>query len=256
MFDSAYQSRRRFIANLVVAGSTLAVAELGAQTRTESKSLEKTRVTISVEGKAALSYLPLTIAQQLGYFTVEGLDVQVNDFVEAGGAAQALTNGTADVCSGTFDRTLQFSSASAPLLKGQLPKAFVLQGRTPQLAFGVSARNLPLASMSELRSKKLGVTALDSTSAVMVKLLLSRVGLTAQDVSLVPVGSSAAALNALRSGQIDAICNVDPVMTVLEQKGEIKVTHDTRSLKGATDLFGALVPSACLYAPADRKSVV
>lgn len=235
-------SRRHFAANLVAAGSALAVPSIYPQARVDSKALEKTKVTLSVDGKSALSYLPLTMALQLGYFNAEGLDVQVNDLGDAASATQALMNGTADVCSGSFDRTLQSPA------KNQVLKAFVLQGRTPQLAFGVSTRLMPYAGMTYLRSKKLGVTALDSTSSLMVKLLLQREGLGAHDVDWVAVGSSAGALTALRSGQIDAVCNIDPLMTIFEQKGDVKIIHDTRSLKGATELFGGLVPSACLYA--------
>lgn len=245
MSSFAPLTRRRFAANLALAGWVLALPASYAQSKGESKPLEKTKLTISVDGKSALGYLPLTMAQQLGYFSAEGLEVQINDLVDAASATQALISGTADVCSGAFDRTLPFPSKSQPF------KAFVLQGRTPQLAFGVSTRNLPYQGMAEFRAKKIGVTALDSTSTVMVKLLLQREGLSAQDVGWVTVGSSAAALNALRSGQIDAICNSDPVMTILEQKGDVKIIHDARSLRGTSELFGGLVPSACLYAPSE-----
>ena len=238
-------SRRLFAAHLALAGSVLDLPASHAQSRSDAKPLEKSKLTISVDNKSALSYLPLTIAQQLGYFSAEGLEMQIIDLVDAASATQALMNGTADVCSGAFDRTLQLPS------KSQLFKAFVLQGRTPQLAFGVSTRHLPYLGMAELRSKKIGVTSLDSTAAVMVKLLLQREGLTAQDVSWASVGSSAGALAALRSGQIDAICNNDPVMTILEQKGDVKILHDARSLRGTSELFGGLVPSACLYAPTE-----
>ena len=46
-------------------------------------ALEKKDVHISVGGKAGLYYLPLTIAEQKGYFKDEGLNVKVSDF--AGG---------------------------------------------------------------------------------------------------------------------------------------------------------------------------
>jgi NitT/TauT family transport system substrate-binding protein len=236
-------SRRGFAVQLAIAGSVLVASELAAQTKADAKSSEKARVIISVDGKSSLAYLPLTIAQQLGYFSDEGLDVQINDLPDATSASQALINGTADVCSGAFDRTLQSPSRS------QIFKAFVLQGRTPQLAFGVSSRSLPYGRMAELKSKKLGVTALDSMSTVMIKLLLQRDGVNIQEVGFVPVGTAAGAVNALRSGQIDALCNTDPLMTVLEQKGDIKVIHDARSLKGTSELFGGVIPSACLYAP-------
>lgn len=237
--------RRRFTAGLAVAGSLLAAPTLFAQTKTEFKFLEKTKLTLSVDGKSALGYLPLTIAGQLSYFSVEGLDVQINDFADAGGATQALINGSADVCVGCFDRTMN------PHLKNHKFKAFVLLGRTPQLAFGGSTRSLAPLQMSELKSKKIGVTALDSTSTVMVKMLLQRAGVSPSEVNFVSVGASIAALNALRSGQIDALCNSEPVMTILEQKGDVKIIHDARTLNGTLALFGSMVPSACLYASAE-----
>jgi len=41
------------------------------------------------------------------------------------------------------------------------------------------------------------------------------------------------------------------VMTMLEQKGEVRIIQDTRTLKGTLDLFGGSMPSACLYAASD-----
>ena len=238
-------SRRLFTAAVAAGGSALAAPALFAQPKSDFKFLEKTKLTLSVDGKSALGYLPLTIAEQLSYFSVEGLDVQINDFADAGAATQAIINGSADVCAGCFDRTMNLHS------KNHKFKAFVLLGRTPQLAFGGSTRSPALMRMSELRSKKLGVTALDSTSVVMIKLLLQRAGLDAQELDFVPVGTSMSALNALRSGQIDALCNSEPAMTILEQKGDIKIIHDARTLNGTLALFGGLVPSACLYASAE-----
>jgi NitT/TauT family transport system substrate-binding protein len=43
--------------------------------------------------------------------------------------------------------------------------------------------------------------------------------------------------------------NVDPVMTMLEQKGEIRIIADTRTLKGTVEVFGGAMPAGCLYAP-------
>jgi NitT/TauT family transport system substrate-binding protein len=65
------------------------------------------------------------------------------------------------------------------------------------------------------------------------------------------VGVAAGALTALRSGQIDAISNTDPVMTMLEQKGDVKIISDTRTLKGTQQVFGGTMPAACLYASSE-----
>ena len=86
---------------------------------------------------------------------------------------------------------------------------------------------------------------------MVANLVLSRGGLKASDVSYIGVGVAAGALTALRSGQIDAISNTDPVMTMLEQKGDVKIISDTRTLKGTQDVFGGPMPAACLYAPTE-----
>jgi NitT/TauT family transport system substrate-binding protein len=129
-------------------------------------------------------------------------------------------------------------------------QSFVLQGRAPQIAFGVSSKNMPsYKSVADLKGKKIGVSAPGSSTNMMANLMLSRVGLKASDVRFIGVGTSVGALVALRSGQIDAICNIDPVMTMLEQKGDVKIIADTRTLKGTIEVFGGPMPAACLYAP-------
>ena len=234
-------SRRNFASLALLAGSALALPVVHAQAKPE-----KPRLIIAVDGKQALSYLPLTVADQLGFFRAEGVDVQISDFADAAAASQAMLSGLADVCSGAFERTLLMQA------KSRMFKAFVLQGMTPQIAFGTSTRSLPnYAAIAELKGKKLGIPALDSTAGIILQLLLKRGGLDMSEVSLVPVGSPANALNALRTGQIDALGHTDPVITQLEQKSEIKIISDTRTLKGTTDLFGGAMPSACLFAAAE-----
>jgi NitT/TauT family transport system substrate-binding protein len=86
---------------------------------------------------------------------------------------------------------------------------------------------------------------------MVANLVLSRAGVRASEVNYVGVGTSAGALAALRSGQIDAISNTDPVMTMLEQKGDVRIVSDTRTLKGTHEVFGGPMPAACFYTHAD-----
>ena len=234
-------SRRIFTSSTVFAAATLALPGLRAQPQ-----LETTKIALSVGGKAAFYYLPLTISEQLGYFKAEGLDVKISDFAGGVRALQAVVDGSADVCSGAFEHTINLQS------RNQRFQAFVLQGRAPQIAFGVSTKNLPnFKSIADLKGKKIGVSAPGSSTNMMANLVLSRGGLKAADVSFIGVGMAADALSALRSGQLDAMSNTDPVMTMLEQKGEVKIISDTRTLKGTAEVFGGPMPAACLYAPVD-----
>lgn len=234
-------SRRAFTRAGVLAVASLAAPALRAQPK-----LEKTRLALAVGGKAAFYYLPLTISEQLGYFRAEGLDIEISDFAGGARALQAVVGGSADVCSGAFEHTINLQS------KNQMFQAFVLQGRAPQIAFGVSTKSMPnYKTIADLRGKKIGVSAPGSSTNMLANLVLSRGGLKAGDVSFIGVGTAAGALSALRSGQIDAISNVDPVMTMLEQKGEVKIISDTRTLKGTLEVFGGTMPAGCLYAPID-----
>lgn len=233
-------SRRNFSAGTMLAAASLAAPALRAQPR-----LEKTKVAIAVGGKALFYYLPLTIAEQLGYFKAEGLEVEISDFAGGSRALQAVVGGSADVVSGAYEHTINLQN------KGQMFQAFVLQGRAPQIVVAVSTKTMPgYKTLADLKGKKIGVTAPGSSTNMVANLLLSRAGLKPSDVSFIGVGTSAGALTAMRSGQIDAISNLDPVMTMLEQKGDVRVVADTRTLKDTQTVFGGPMPAGCLYAPA------
>ena len=239
MHNNIRLNRRAFAAVTALSAAAVAAPALWAQPR-----LEKTRISIAVEGKAAFYYLPLTIAEQLGYFKAEGLEVEISDFAGGSRALQAVVDGSADVVSGGYEHTINLQS------RGQKFQSFVLQGRAPGIAMGISSKTMPnYKSVADLKGKKIGISAPGSSTHMVANLILSRAGLKAGDVSFIGVGTAAGAVSAFRSGQIDAMSNVDPVMTMLEQKGEIRIIADTRTLKGTVDVFGGSMPAACLYAP-------
>lgn len=236
-------SRRQVGVRIAGAGAVLAmpVVRALAQARPEKK-----RVTIAVAGRNGFFALPLTIADQLDYFRGEGLDVEFSDMGNGAASFQALSAKAVDLVSGSFDEVLHWHN------RGQPVQAFVLQGRAPQIAVGVSARNLPnLEMLQDLRGKRIGVSALGSPGHLVASVLLSRAGLKEADVMYVVVGGAAGAVTALRQGLVDAISHTDPVMTLLEQRAEIRLVADTRTLKGTFDLFGGPMPAACLYASSD-----
>jgi len=201
---------------------------------------------MAIDGRTVLYYLPLTIAEQLGYFRAEGLDLQIVEAGSAAAALQAVISGAADVCSGAYEQTLNLQS------KNHMFQSFVMQGRAPQIAFGVSTKTMPGYKLaSELKGKKIAVSALGSPSHLVASRVLLQRGVKPDEVSFVSVGMGIAALQALHTGQVDAMCNIEPLITMMEFKGEIKVISDTRTLKGTAAVFGGPMPAACLYAATD-----
>ena len=227
--------------HLLQAGSAALLA-LPALLR--AQALEKPRLTIAVGGKNLLYYLPLTIAEQRGYFKAEGLDVTIVDFAGGARALQAVVGGSADVVSGAFEHTVNMQA------KGQRLRAFVLQGRAPQIVLGVNPKTMPaFKAVADLRGKKIGVTAPGSSTNVMVNFILAKAGLKPADVSIIGVGAAQGAVAAMRAGQIDAISNLDPVITLLQRSGDLRIVSDTRIVAEAEKVFGGPMPAACLYAP-------
>ncbi len=225
---------------LLLAGA----AGLAAPALATAQALETTKVTIAVGGKNLLYYLPLTIAESLGYFKAEGLDVTIVDFAGGSRALQAVIGGSADVVSGAFEHTLNMQA------KGQRLRAFVLQGRAPQIVLGVNPKTMPnYKTVADLKGKKIGVSAPGSSTNVMANFVLAKAGLKPTDVSIIGVGTGNGAVAAMRAGQIDAISNLDPVITLLQRSGDLKIVSDTRVLAESDKVFGGPMPAACLYAP-------
>ena len=232
--------RRTVLKTLLAAPAAVALPRLAfAQGKPE-----KSKLTIAVGGKNLFYYLPLTIAEQLGYFKDEGLQVEIPDFAGGAKALQALVGGSADVVSGAYEHTINMQAKNQPIM------SFVLQGRAPQIVLAVSTRNMPgYKSIADLKGKKIGVTAPGSSTAMMASYVLAKAGLKASDVSFIGVGASSGAISAVKSGQVDAIANLDPVITMLQRDNLIKVVADTRTLKDTQSVYGGPMPAACLYTP-------
>jgi NitT/TauT family transport system substrate-binding protein len=142
--------RRRLIQAIALAPAT----SLGVAPFARAQALEKPKLTIAVGGKNLLYYLPLSIAESLGYFKAEGLEVTINDFAGGAQSLRALVGGSVDVVSGAFEHTVNMQP------KGQRLRAFVLQGRAPQIVLGINPKSMPnFQSVADLKGKKIGVTA-------------------------------------------------------------------------------------------------
>lgn len=235
---AADAGRRRAIAQIVAgtAGLMLGVPRAHA-------APEKPRLTLAVGGRATLYYLPLTLADRLGHFRAEGLEPEIVDFPGGAKALQALIGGSADVVSGAYEHTIAMQTLAQKI------RAFVLQGTNPGLELGiVRAREAAYSWPKDLKGMRVGVSAPGSSTQMFVNHLLTSVGLTPDDVSIIGVGTGAGAVAAVRGGQIDALSSVEPVMSLLEKSGDLRIVHETISDEGTRRIFGGTMPAATLYA--------
>jgi NitT/TauT family transport system substrate-binding protein len=204
---------------------------------------EMTTVQLAVGGKPALFYLPLTITERLGYFKEEGLDVQISDFPGGGRALQALIGGSADVVAGSYDHTIQMLAKDQPIV------AVAQLGQFPGFVLGVlTAKAASFNGPRDLKGMKIGITAPGSSTHFMALYLMAQAGLKPDDAAFVGIGASSSAVASVQRGEVDALVNVDPVISLLESRGLIKVVADTRTPQGTDQVYGGPLPAAVLYA--------
>lgn len=231
----------RFKTLIAAAAMALAVGT-GLAGTAFAQAVEKKDIKLAVGGKPLLYYLPLTIAERLGYFKEAGLNVEISDFGGGAKSLQALVGGSADVVTGAYDHTVQMQAKQQPIV------AVAQLGRYPGIVLAAVNKAGTIKSTKDLKGKKIGVTAPGSSTNFMVNYLLAREGLKPEDVSFIGVGGGPSAVAAVKRGEIDAISNLDPVISQLEADGDITIISDTRTEKGTIDTYGGPYPAAVLYA--------
>ncbi len=207
---------------------------------------EKEKVVLAVGGRTGIAYLPLTLAEQKGFFKEEGLNVEIQDMQGGAKALQALMGGSADVVVGYYDHTIQMQAINKELT------AVVLLCRYPGFVLGVRSDLADkVKHIRDLKGLKVGVTAPGSSTQFFINYLLAREGLKPTDISAIGIGASSAAVAAVEQKQVDALVNLDPMITVLESRGLIKIIADTRTEKETREIYGGEYPGSVLYASRD-----
>ncbi|GGE42693.1 ABC transporter substrate-binding protein [Agaricicola taiwanensis] len=204
--------------------------------------VEKPDVSLGVGGKSLLYYLPLTIAEQKGFFKEEGLNVTINDFRGGSQSLQALVGGSVDVVTGAYEHTIRMQT------KGQDIRAVLELGRFPGIVLAVGKEKADkVKSIGDLKGMKIGVTAPGSSTAMFATYLLAKEGVKPEEVAFIGVGGGATGVAAMQRGEIDAISNLDPVISTLARDNLITILADTRTEEGTKKIFGGNNPAAVLY---------
>jgi len=220
---------------LLLAGALLAA---GAW----AQAPEKKKITIAVGGKNLFYYLPLTVAERKGYFKDEGLEVEIPDFAGGAKALQALVGGSADMVSGAYEHTINMLAKKQPI------KAVVLQARFSSIVLLMPKdKAARYKGPQDLKGLKVGVTAPGSSTNMFANNILAKGGLRPTDISIVGVGTGTGAFAAMDKGEIDALSNLDPVITQLESTGKFVAVADSRTEKGMKDIYGGDYMASVIY---------
>ena len=208
----------------------------------------RTKVRLAVGGQNQMVYLPTTLAQELGFYRDERLDVELQDFAGGSKSLQALVGGSTDVVSGFYDHTIQMAAEGRELV------AFVTMLRFPGLVLVTSPQGASqMTRIEDLKGRIAGVTTAGSSSQMLLTYLLQRHGIQADGVSITAIGSAATAIAAIEHGKVDAGMVADPAFTLIRKRNpSVRVLADLRTAAGVKEAFGTeSYPASVLYAPGD-----
>src|SRR6266702_6638839 len=119
-----------------------------------------------------ITYLPMLVAVQRGYFKDEGLDVHIAAFSGGSKTLEALLGGSSDMVAGAYSNTITMAT------KGQHLVTIAAQVNCPGWIFGVSQkRQAEVKSTKDLKGMRIGVSAPGSSTHMALNYILHKAGL-------------------------------------------------------------------------------
>ena len=200
------------------------------------------RITLMVGGIEKIIYLPVKLAEHLGYFSAEGLDVELRSEWSGVHGVDVLLVGSVQGVVGFYDHTIYMQS------KGKAVMSVVQFSQAPGEVELVSTR-LPgsVRSMADLQGRVLGVTGLGSSTQFLSRHLVLSSGLKLNQVTFVPAGTGDTFIEAMNKGTIHAGMTTEPTASRMINAGQARVLVDLRTPEDTAKALGGSYPSACLY---------
>ena len=176
---------------------------------------------IDIPGKdGALCGAPIYIAYENGYFAEEGFDVNLisADFETR---KIGLNNGTIPIVNGDF----QFF----PSIENGIDVKVVDGLHEGCIKFAVRPDS-DIDSVDDLKGKKIGVDEIGGTPHQVASLWLENAGISADpskgDVTFLPYSDGNLEFEALANGEIDVAALWDPLGSIHEKAGDVKILFD------------------------------
>lgn len=194
--------------------------------------------TLRIQDYPGLGNMIVRVAAANGYCDKNGVKCELKTIPAGPLGIQTLMAGDIDVAFGPSEVVIQAANKGADLkIIGNAARDnifFLMAGahtETPNAAKGYPA------VMADLKGKKIGVTARGSGAEFQLLDLLKGAGLSASDVTIVPVGAPNTALPAIANKQIDAVMLFAPMDGFCAAMKVCRVIVDPRKGEGPETLL-------------------
>jgi sulfonate transport system substrate-binding protein len=198
-----------------------------------------TEIRLVVQPPATNNY-PSHLAQWLGFYKQEGLNVTISNIAGASKVLEALVGSSAEVGSGVYEQTIQMAA------DGRRIVSFVSLLRSPN--FALITTSDAVKTVVDLKGKTVGVSSVGSPSQFYLNFLLKGVGVPPEEVGTAGIGQGATAAAAVERQQVAAAVVFGSAITVAQKRGA-RILADSRTPDGLRAIFGVDdYPASCLLA--------
>src|SRR5579859_3045824 len=217
---------------IVAAVSAMVVLAACGTTSTPSAGGGTVDLKIMVGGLNKQIYLPNMLAQRLGYFTEQHLDVTLIDEGTGQASEDEVVAGNVDAGSGAYVHPMVLNT------QGKKIETICQFGIAPGEAEVVDSSLTNITSPKDLGGKNLGVTDLGSGTQVLTQAILGTAGLDPTKSQYVAVGAGDTFIAAIQQHKIAAGMTTYPTISRLVNSGKGKILvslltpSDTRAALG------------------------
>ena len=202
-----------------------------------------------------LCIIPYEVGRAHGYYTKEGLDIELV-YARGGGAAmQALVGGAVDYGATALDVALTAYSKGAPI------RRFISTGKLPLFALAVAPKQAKaITSIKALEGHTVGVSGLGNADHSLCLYLLHQAGADSSRVQFATMGPNL--LEALQLGQVDAGMVQEPALTLITRAGgrvlvnAMNAADARKYLGGDYEFMGVAVRAAEIPQRADEMKTL
>lgn len=184
------------------------------------------------------------VADELGYFDKQSLDVEFVTFASGADVLPAIASGQIDVAWTSFSAGLYNAVGRGVDVKFVAGNGKINDKTTSALVVAKGSGIDPNGGINQLAGKRVAINGLGVTPHAYLQMALAKAGLSVKDVHVETLGLPDQ-LPALRQGAIDAALPVDPLVAVGERQGITTTWMSYYELAGSVEHDSSLV----VYSP-------
>ena len=200
------------------------------------------KVSIMVGGLNKQIYLPFMLAQRLGYYQAQGLNVSLQDEGAGVDATTQMLAGKVNGVGGFYDHTINLQGLK------QSAESVVSMLVTPgEVELCRNDLKSTIKSPADWKGRTLGITDIGSSTDYLTQYLAKKNGVAPTSIHRLGVQSGPTLIGAMTHKNVDCAMTTEPTVSQLLANKQAYILLDMRTAAGAKAALGGEYPATSLY---------